>query len=40
MDNYQFNAWLKSLPKKEKVVGQLADGTPLVVEVPDFGSED
>jgi hypothetical protein len=37
--NVRFSQLVASLPKRVRVVGQLADGTPLTVEVPSLFSE-
>lgn len=34
-----FNQFIKTLPTKRVVVGQMADGTPLTVEVPTLRAE-
>lgn len=30
----EFNLWVASLPRSNKVIGQYADGTEVTVEVP------
>jgi len=35
-----FNTLIRSLPVRSKVIGHLADGTPLCVEVPTLFPED
>lgn len=37
MDTREFNQWVAGLPKVRKVIGEMADGTVLTVEVPSFG---
>lgn len=38
--NVRFNEFLRSLPTRSQVVGSMADGTQLTVEVPTLFPED